>query len=96
MKGGVYTFGISTDRVINMMEKTLLENDVDIKKHAFVDKMEKLEKPFIPRKPRFLFEYAGESSDKLITFKECFIGRQEALFFIGEAILYKKQRVGIV
>gem|GEM_PF-7087028 len=58
-----------------------------------IDKMEKVEKPFIPKKPKFFFEYSGESSDKLVSLKEVFIGRQEALFFIQEAILYKGQRI---
>ncbi len=65
-------------------------------REKMIDKMEKVEKPFIPKKPKFFFEYSGESSDKLVSLKEVFIGRQEALFFIQEAILYKGQRIWIV
>lgn len=65
-------------------------------REKMLDKMEKIEKPFIPRKPKFFFEYSGESSEKLVSFKEAFIGRKEALFFIQEAILHKGQRVGVV
>jgi hypothetical protein len=55
--------------------------------------MERLEKPFIPKKPKFLFEYTGESPEKVLSFKELFIGRQEPLFFIQEAILHAGQRI---
>jgi hypothetical protein len=55
--------------------------------------MERVDKPFIPKKPRFQFEYTGESPDKVLSFKELFIGRTEPLFFIQEAILYAKQRI---
>lgn len=61
-----------------------------------IDKMERLEKPFIPKKPKFLFEYTGESPEKVLSFKELFIGRQEPLFFIQEAILHAGQRIWIV
>lgn len=61
-----------------------------------LEKMERVDKPFIPKKPRFQFEYTGESPDKVLSFKELFIGRSEPLFFIQEAILYAKQRIWIV
>lgn len=61
-----------------------------------IDKMEKLEKPFIPKKPKFFFEYTWESPEKVLSFKELFIGRQEPLFYIQEAILYAGQRIWIV
>jgi len=56
-----------------------------------IDKMERVEKPYIPQKPKFFFEYSGESPEKLITYKEAFIGRDKAnpLFFINEVILHK-------
>lgn len=56
-----------------------------------IDKMEKLEKPFIPKKPKFFFEFSGESPEKLISYKEAFIGRDKTnpLFFISEVILHK-------
>ena len=60
-----------------------------------IDKMERLEKPFIPRKPNFFFDYSGESSDKLISYKEAFVGRDKKnpLFYISEITLHKGMRV---
>jgi hypothetical protein len=56
-----------------------------------IDKMDKYEKPYIPQKPKFFFEYSGESPEKLINYKEAFIGRDKKnpLFFIQEVILHK-------
>ncbi|MDQ7022341.1 MAG: ATP-binding cassette domain-containing protein [Candidatus Gracilibacteria bacterium] len=65
-------------------------------REKMIGKMEKVDKPYIPRKPKFFFEYSGESGNKVINFREAFIGRKEPLFFIQEAILYQNQRVGIV
>lgn len=67
-------------------------------REKMIDRMEKVEKPFIPRKPKFFFEYSGESSDKLISYKEAFIGRdkKDPLFYISEIILYKWMRVWVV
>lgn len=65
-------------------------------REKMVDKMEKLLPPYIPSKPNFLFSYSGESSEKILNFKEVFIWRQQPLFFINEIILYKWQRVWIV
>ena len=59
-------------------------------------KMDRLDKPYIPRKPKFFFEYFWESPEKILSLKEVFIWRKEPLFFIQEAILYSKQRVWIV
>ena len=39
MKKGVYTFKGGTDHLIKMMQKELLANGVDIKKHAKIDKI---------------------------------------------------------
>lgn len=61
-----------------------------------LEKREKIEPPFIPQKPKFFFNYTWEIPEKVLYFKECFIWRQEPLFFINELILYKKQRVWIV
>lgn len=55
-----------------------------------IERMEKVEKPYIPKKPKFFFEYSGESPEKLLSYKEAFIGRQkDALFFIQEITLHK-------
>ncbi|MDP2090532.1 MAG: ABC-F family ATP-binding cassette domain-containing protein [Candidatus Gracilibacteria bacterium] len=61
-----------------------------------LDKMEKLEPPYIPRKPKFFFDFSGDLPEKVLSFKEVFIGRKEPLFFINELYLYRKQRIGIV
>lgn len=66
-------------------------------REKMIDRMEKVEKPFIPRKPKFFFEYTGESPEKLFSYKEAFIGRKtDALFFINEIILHKWMRVWVV
>lgn len=66
-------------------------------REKMIDRMEKFEKPFIPRKPKFFFEYTWESPEKLFSYKEAFVGRQkDALFFIHDIILHKWMRVGIV
>ena len=67
-------------------------------REKMIDKMEKVEKPFIPRKPKFFFEYSWESPEKLISYKEAFIGREKKspLFFINEIILHKGMRVWVV
>jgi len=39
MKNGVYTFKGGTDQIIKMMQDELLKNNVDIKKHAKIDKI---------------------------------------------------------
>ncbi len=65
-------------------------------REKMIAKMEKLEKPFIPQKPKFFFEYTGESPEKLLSYKDAFIGRTDSLFFINDITLYKWMRVGIV
>ncbi len=67
-------------------------------REKMIDKMEKLKKPFIPQKPKFFFEYSGESPEKLLSYKEAFIGRDKKspLFFINEVVLHKAMRVGVV
>ncbi len=65
-------------------------------REKMIDKMERLDKPFIPQKPKFFFEYSWESPEKLVSYKEAFIGREESLFFINEIVLHKSMRVGVV
>jgi len=65
-------------------------------REKMIEKIEKLEKPFIPQKPNFFFEYSGESPEKLVSYKEAFIGRSESLFFINEITLHKWMRVWVV
>lgn len=61
-----------------------------------LEKREKIESPYIPRKPKFFFEYTWDTPDKVLSFKECFIWRKDPLFYISELYLYKKQRIWIV
>ncbi len=61
-----------------------------------LEKMEKLKAPYISKKPKFFFEFSWELPEKVLSFKECFIWRNEPLFFISELYLYKKQRIWIV
>lgn len=61
-----------------------------------LEKREIVEAPYIAKKPRFMFSYIGECPEKLLSFKECFIGRSDALFYIRELYLHKGQRIGIV
>jgi len=61
-----------------------------------LNKMDKLDPPFIPKKPNFLFDFSWDLPEKVLYFKECFIWRQDPLFFISELHLYKKQRVWII
>ncbi len=65
-------------------------------REKMINKMEKLEKPYIPRKPKFFFEEYKESSEKMLIFKEAFIWRKDPLFYISDATLYKWQRIWIV
>lgn len=65
-------------------------------REKMIEKMEKLEQPFIPKKPKFFFEYSGESPEKIAVYREAFIGRSESLFFIQDITLHKWMRVGIV
>ncbi|MCH2188399.1 ATP-binding cassette domain-containing protein [Candidatus Gracilibacteria bacterium] len=65
-------------------------------REKMLDKMDRIEAPYIPKKPKFFFGYTGESPEKVMSFKEVFIGRQEPLFYIGDLVLYKKQRIGVV
>ncbi len=65
-------------------------------REKMIERMDVLTPPYIPRKPKFFFNYSNEWSEKALSFREVFIGRKEPLFFIQEAILYKGQRVWIV
>lgn len=65
-------------------------------REKMIERTEKIEPPYIPRKPKFQFQDALESSEKVLTFKEVFIGRSQPLFFIHDLVLYRNQRVWIV
>lgn len=61
-----------------------------------LDRRDIIEPPYIPKKPKFFFNFTWELPEKVLSFKECFVGRKEPLFFINEVHLYKKQRIWIV
>lgn len=61
-----------------------------------LERLDKLDKPYIQSVPKFFFDYVGDESERILYFKEVFIGRKEPLFFINELYLNKKARVGIV
>lgn len=65
-------------------------------REKMIDKMDKIVKPFIPRMPKFFFEYTWECPEKVVSIKEAFIGRKEPLFFINDVTLNRKQRIWIV
>jgi len=61
-----------------------------------LDRLEKVEKPYIPPKPKFFFDYCGDESERIFYAKEVFIGRTEPLFYISELSFQKGQKIGIV
>lgn len=61
-----------------------------------LDRLEKLEKPYIPITPKFFFDYVGDENERILYFKEVFIWRSDPLFYISELYLNKRQRVWIV
>ena len=65
-------------------------------REKMLGKVEKIEAPYIPKKPKFFFEFKWESPEKIFHFKEVFIWRQEPLFYIADVWLSKWQRVGVV
>lgn len=65
-------------------------------REKMIERTEKIEPPYIPRKPKFQFQDSLESSEKVLSFKEVFIGRKDPLFFIHDLVLYRGQRVWIV
>lgn len=61
-----------------------------------LDRLDKIDKPFIQAVPKFFFDYVWDESERILYFKEVFIGRTEPLFFINELYLNKWSRVWIV
>jgi hypothetical protein len=61
-----------------------------------LERLEKLDKPYIPPTPKFFFDYVWSESERILYFKEAFIWRKEPLFFINELYLNKWQRVWII
>lgn len=61
-----------------------------------LEKIEIIEKPYIPAKPKFFFDRWEEPSKKIFFFKEAFIWREEPLFFINEISMVLWQKVWII
>ena len=61
-----------------------------------LERHEEVEHPYISQKPRFIFNFSGESGGKVLYCKECFIGRQDPLFFIREISVQTGERIGIM
>ena len=61
-----------------------------------LDKIERLELPPLAAPPKFKFEMAAASHEKVVELRECFIGRTEPLFYVKDAELKKKDRIGIM
>jgi hypothetical protein len=58
-----------------------------------LEKLDRVEKPYIPKTPNFYFDYTEETNERIFHMKEMFVGRQDPLFYIGEINLMKNQRV---
>ena len=65
------------------------------REHA-LERVEVIPKPEKPREIRFFFTSGPRSGEKILSLKECFIGRTEMLFFVEELTLIEGQRIGIM
>lgn len=61
-----------------------------------LEKLDIIEKPYIATKPKFSFNYSEMSVNKILYFKDVFIGRSDPLFYIRELELTLGQRVWII
>lgn len=61
-----------------------------------LSKIELIEKPETRREVQFFFSYDKSSPDTLIRVEEAFIGRVDPLFYVRDAILSRRERIGIV
>ncbi len=61
-----------------------------------LEKVDLLEKPETHIGVRFTFPYDKNCPETLIKIEDVFIGRKEPLFYIRDAVLNKKDRIGIV
>ncbi len=65
-------------------------------REKMLERVDEPEKPFIPPRPKFRFEFSERPGEKILEFKEAFIGRKEPLFFISEVVAREKNRIGVV
>lgn len=61
-----------------------------------LEKVDILERPYIPPRTNFQFAFGERSQEKVFSFKECFIGRKDPLFYIPDIILSEGERIGII
>jgi len=62
-------------------------------REKMLDKIDRIEPPYIPHKAKFIFNETDNTSEKILTFKQIFIGRKDPLFFINDLVLYKWQKI---
>lgn len=65
-------------------------------REKMLEKIDRIEPPYIPHKAKFIFNETENTSEKILTFKQVFIGRKDPLFFINDLVLYKWQKIWIV
>lgn len=65
-------------------------------REKMIEKMDLIEKPIISKKPKFSFEFFESSGNRILFFKDVFIGRKEPLFYIRELELTVWQKIWIV
>lgn len=65
-------------------------------REKMLDRLDVHEKPIEKSLPKFTFLTGEESQERVIYFKEAFIGRTEPLFYIQELTMRKGERIGIV
>lgn len=61
-----------------------------------LEKLDVIAKPYVPPVTNFQFAFGERSQEKVFSFKECFIGREEPLFYIQDLVLSERERVGII
>lgn len=59
-------------------------------------KIELIDKPETRREVQFFFSYDKSSPDTIIRVEEAFIGRVDPLFYVRDAVLSRRERIGIV
>lgn len=65
-------------------------------REKMLERVEEPEKPYVTPRPKFRFEFSERPGEKILEFKEAFIGRKDPLFFISEVVTREKDRIGIV
>lgn len=61
-----------------------------------LEKLDVIAKPYVPPVTNFQFAFSERSQEKVFSFKECFIGRTDPLFYIQDLVLSERERIGII